>query len=90
MFDHVQETNIENKPAVPDAATKEPPVRVDVAGKLHWIRPSNVLRIESHVGERAYACDVVFVILTDGEKLSYHNSGHDVADAIAALLWPPK
>lgn len=90
MFDHIQETNFESKPSVPDSATKEPPVRVNVGGKLHWIRPSNVLRIESHKGGRAYSCDVVIVILNDGERLMWANASPKVADEIAALLWPQK
>ena len=90
MFDHIQETNIENKPATPESATKEPPVRVDIGGQVHWIRPSNVLRIESHKKSPGYSWDVVIVVLTDGESLSWRDAGPEVADAIAALLWPAK
>ncbi len=86
MFDTTHETNIESKPPTPDAATKEPPVRVDVAGRLAWIRPSNVLRIEVRPAYIGFP-DRVIVVLSDNNELIYDGKA-DVADAIAALLWP--
>lgn len=73
----------------PDAATLEPPVRVDMAGEIVWLRPSNVLRIETQ--RASIGCPVgVNVILSDGKQLFYRGADWKTADAVAALLWPHK
>lgn len=88
MFDVKHETNIKERSTVPDAATKEPPVRIEVNGEVCWMRPSNVLRIEFKPANMGLP-DLVVVTFSDGKEKSYKGTVN-TADNIAVLLWPSK
>ncbi len=88
MFDVTQETKIENYPITPEAATKEPPIRIEVGKKVCWMRPSNVLRVEFRAAVPGWPTNIVVIIFSDGKEMVYSDATADVADTIAALLWP--
>jgi hypothetical protein len=87
MFNVSNETVNKFEPATPDAATIEQPVRVAVGGQLHWLRPSNVLRIEVRPANAGWL-DRVMVVLSDNNAIAYSPAAPGLADEIAAILWP--
>lgn len=85
----IEQGNAAMPTIAPDAATRESPVRVDVAGEVFWLRPSNVLRIETQRANIGYAIGVS-IVLSDGKQLFYRGADTQTADDIAAILWPQR
>lgn len=89
MFDH-HSSNTTKIQTVPDAALSLEPRRVEVPGYTYWLRPSDVLRIEART-ERDMRFGVgVTLYFSDGTKDFFRDAGTDVADKIAAALWPAR
>ncbi len=91
MFDSTVEINMDKGAdaikTLAGAATmakviEEPPVRVTDGKEEHWIRPSNVLRVESKLNYQAnaYHANIVF---TDGGELFLQTGTSEVA----AQIW---
>lgn len=86
MFDHSSRNMTEIK-MIPESATSTPPVRIEINDKVFWLRPSNVLRIETldDYGEP------VRVVFNDGGSITWRDgAGSALAEKIAAALWPAK
>lgn len=89
MLDHHSSNKTEIK-VIPDAALSQEPKRVEVPGNTLWLRPSDLLRIEARTErEMGYALGVS-LYFSDGRLLFLYDAGPEVADKIAAALWPAK
>jgi len=86
MFDH-QSRNSTKVHMVPDAALALPPQRIEVAGYTFWLRPSDLLRVETRTQRNMGFEMGVTLFFSDGTSKFLYDAGPDVADAIAAKLW---
>lgn len=89
MFDQRTTTTINADAA---AAVSQPPVRIMLGVELHWLRPSNVLRIETETrGEKPHYLNIW---LSDGKRIVHPCMGmkltefYALADEVASKLWP--
>lgn len=77
---------------VPDATLATDPKRIDVAGELLWLRPSDVLRMEvttkgSSNARLGFPLGIK-LHFSDGSNRFLEGATADDAKAIAGILWP--
>jgi hypothetical protein len=86
MLDH-SSNNTTKIQVIPDAALSLPPRRVELPGYALWLRPSDVLRIETRTQRYMGYGLGVSLYFSDGREVFLPDAGADVADNVAALLW---
>lgn len=92
MFDHSSRNNTTVN-LVPEAATAEPAVRIELGNGVHWLRPSNVLRLETSMYGDSRP-EYLKIIFSDGNQISelcQHMKCEDfyaLVDSVARQLWP--
>ena len=84
MLDH-SSSSVSNIHHTPEAATLQPPVRIEAGGKAYWIRPSNVLRVVP--AHHQYGAELR-IVFSDGQFLQLDKEAGLTVDSVAALLWP--
>lgn len=90
MFDRTTHTHTTIE-APMDAVLAKPPVRIELGTDVHWLRPSNVVRLEATTsgGHPQY----LYIWLTSGQKLWLNANSmtleqlHSLADEVASKLW---